>query len=260
MDGSGKDRADAVLRIVGRRALIAAVVAPLLMLAAFDAGKAAAQGLPSAHPGPGRFVLAATQAGGLRDAAVENRVLILGDSLSAEYGLKRGSGWVALLEARLAQQRADFVGKRGEPAVVNASISGETTAGGRSRLPALLERHRPAIVVIALGANDALRGLDLATTQENLGRMIDEAKAAGARPVLVGMMVPPNYGRAYADRFAGIYPALARDRDVALVPFLLEGFAEDTSRFQADRIHPNETAQQRMLDNVWPTLERLVSR
>ncbi len=192
-------------------------------------------------------------------AAVENRILVVGDSLSAEYGLRRGSGWVALLEARLAQSRTDFTGNGGNATVVNASISGETTAGGWSRLPALLERHRPAVVVIALGANDALRGLDLGTTEANLGRMIDAAKAAGARPVLVGMMLPPNYGKAYADRFATLYPDLARKRGAALVPFLLDGFADDTSRFQSDRIHPNERAQQRMLDNVWPAIERLGS-
>jgi acyl-CoA thioesterase-1 len=191
--------------------------------------------------------------------SVGNRVLVLGDSLSAEYGLRRGSGWVALLEARLAQARTDFTGNGGNATVVNASISGETTAGGWSRLAPLLERHRPAVVVIALGANDALRGLDLGTTEANLGRMIDAAKAAGARPVLVGMMLPPNYGRAYADRFAALYPDLARKRGAALVPFLLDGFAGDTTRFQSDRIHPNESAQQRMLDNVWPAIEALAS-
>ena len=221
---------------------------------------AAPQGGAPATPGANQA--GTNQAGtnqAVARAAVENRILVVGDSLSAEYGLRRGSGWVALLEARLAQSRTDFTGNGGNATVVNASISGETTAGGWSRLPALLERHRPAVVVIALGANDALRGLDLGTTEANLGRMIDAAKAAGARPVLVGMMLPPNYGKAYADRFATLYPELARKRGAALVPFLLDGFADDTSRFQSDRIHPNERAQQRMLDNVWPAIERLGS-
>lgn len=266
MDGSRQDRADALLRIVGRPGAIAFAVTLLLGLAMTTAGTpASAQAqAPAAPPSstPATPTPATPTPATDADAAspkLENRVLVVGDSLSAEYGLKRGSGWVALLEARLAQARTSFIGDAGAagPTVVNASISGETTAGGWSRLPALLDKHRPAVVVIALGANDALRGLDLTMTQANLGRMIDAVKDLGARPVLVGMQVPPNYGRAYGDRFAELFPALARDRDVTLVPFLLEGFAEDTSRFQPDRIHPNEGAQQQMLDNVWPAFERL---
>ena len=189
-----------------------------------------------------------------------NTVLVVGDSLSAEYGLKRGSGWVAMLGERLTRDGIGFAGQPGPAAVVNASISGETTAGGWSRAPALIERHHPAVVIIALGSNDALRGLDLKSTEANLARMITAARDAGARPVLVGMMLPPNYGKAYADRFSALYAGLAKDHGATLVPFLMDGFAEDLSKFQADRIHPNESAQSRMLENVWPALRPLANR
>lgn len=182
-------------------------------------------------------------------------LLVVGDSLSAEYGLTRGSGWVALLEARLATQPAPGV------EVVNASISGDTTSGGRSRLPELLARHKPGIVVIELGGNDALRGLPLAMTRDNLVAMVQTAKRAGARVVLVGMQVPPNYGRKYADDFAGLFADVARTEKAALVPFLLAGVADGpqaATLFQADRIHPNAQAQARMLDNVWPVLQPLL--
>ena len=189
-----------------------------------------------------------------------NTVLVVGDSLSAEYGLKRGSGWVAMLAARLDDERVGFAGHDGAATVVNASISGETTAGGWSRYPALIARHRPAVVIIALGSNDALRGLDLKSTETNLARMIDTARQAGARPVLVGMMLPPNYGKAYADRFTALYADLAKSHDAVLVPFLMDGFAEDLDKFQADRIHPNESAQPLMLANVWPALQAISGR
>jgi len=182
-------------------------------------------------------------------------ILVVGDSLSAEYGLKRGTGWVALLQQRLARDR---IAAR----VVNASISGETTSGGRSRLAALLRQHQPAIVVIELGANDALRGLPLAMTEANLAHMTQAAQAAGARVLLLGMQVPPNYGTDYANRFSAVFPAVARARQAALVPFLLRGVADgpDATRlFQADRIHPREEAQPAMLDNVWPELRRLLA-
>lgn len=182
-------------------------------------------------------------------------LLVVGDSLSAEYGLTRGSGWVALLEARLAALPAPGV------TVVNASISGDTTSGGRSRLPELLARHKPGIVVIELGGNDALRGLPLAMTRDNLVAMVQTAKRAGARVVLVGMQVPPNYGRKYADDFAGLFADVARTEKAALVPFLLAGIADGpqaATLFQADRIHPNAQAQARMLDNVWPVLQPLL--
>ncbi len=188
-------------------------------------------------------------------AAVAPTILVVGDSLSAEYGLKRGTGWVALLEKKLAAEKM--------PAqVVNASISGDTTSGGRSRLPALLERHRPAVVVIELGGNDALRGLPLGMTEQNLEQMAGSARKAGARVVLVGMQMPPNYGADYADRFAGLFQKVARDNQAVLVPFLLKGVADDpdpTRLFQADRIHPKEEAQPLLLDNVWPELKKVLA-
>jgi acyl-CoA thioesterase I len=180
-----------------------------------------------------------------------HRLLILGDSLSAEYGIGRGTGWVALLSRRLAEQNRPY-------AVVNASISGDTTSGGRARLPELLARHRPAVVVIELGGNDALRGLPLANTQENLSAMVQASKQAGARPVLVGMMMPPNYGRAYAEQFAGIYRRVADSEKVPLVPFLLDGIGESGDYFLPDRIHPAEKAQPRLLENVWPVLQKVL--
>jgi len=178
-------------------------------------------------------------------------VLIVGDSLSAEYGLRRGSGWVDLLARRLREQRLP------NP-VVNASISGETTAGGRTRIAALLAKHQPAVVVLELGGNDALRGLDLAVTERNLREMVQLSREAGAHPMLLGMRVPPNYGRGYAERFAGLYDSVARAEKVPLVPFFLDGVGERLELFQADRIHPNEQAQPRLLENVWPALRRLL--
>ncbi len=180
-------------------------------------------------------------------------LLVVGDSLSAEYGLVRDSGWVKLLEQRLAQRRP------GQYIVANASISGETTSGGRARLPSLLERHRPAVVVIQLGANDGLRGLPLEPMRANLRAMIAASQAAGARVLLVAMRVPPNYGRDYAEQFHASFATVARETNAALAPFLLQGFAADPSLFQADRIHPNEAAQPRMLDNVWPQLAPLLA-
>ena len=188
-------------------------------------------------------------------AATAPTILVVGDSLSAEYGLKRGAGWVALLEKRLATEKL--------PAkVVNASISGDTTSGGRSRLPALLERHQPEVVVIELGGNDALRGLPLGMTEENLSQMAGSARKAGARVLLVGMQMPPNYGTDYANRFAGLFQNVAKANNAALVPFLLQGVADgaDPARlFQADRIHPSAEAQPMMLDNVWPELKKLLA-
>jgi acyl-CoA thioesterase-1 len=181
-------------------------------------------------------------------------VLVVGDSLSAEYGLKRGSGWVALLEQRLAREGIAAT-------VVNASVSGDTTSGGRSRLPVLLRQHRPSHVIVELGGNDALRGLPLAMTQDNLTAMARAAKAAGAKVLLAGMQVPPNYGRKYGDDFAALFPAVAKAEGTALVPFLLKGVADGpdaTSLFQADRIHPLEAAHPIILDNVWPVLKPLL--
>ncbi len=181
-------------------------------------------------------------------------VLVVGDSLSAEYGLRRGSGWVALLEQRLDEQKLPW-------RVVNASISGDTTSGGRSRLPALLNQHKPAVVVIELGGNDALRGLPLEMTEQNLRTMTQAARAAGARVLLVGMQVPPNYGAAYTQRFADTFVQVARAEKTELVPFLLKGVADAAdplALFQSDRIHPNEQAQPTLLANVWPSLQKLL--
>lgn len=186
--------------------------------------------------------------------AAERTLLVLGDSLSAEYGLPRGSGWVSLLEQRLAREQRTVQ-------VVNASISGETTYGGRSRLQALLAQHKPAVVVIELGGNDALRGLALDATRANLAWMTQQSRKAGARVLLLGMQMPPNYGADYARRFAGLYAQVARSEKAALVPFFLKGVADDPDPvrwFQSDRIHPNADAQPRMLNNVWPELKKLL--
>ncbi|MEN9889017.1 MAG: Esterase TesA precursor [Pseudomonadota bacterium] len=187
--------------------------------------------------------------------AAPRKILVLGDSLSAEYGLPRGSGWVALLQQQLDKSHPGTV-------VVNASISGETTSGGRSRLPALLRQHRPTHVVVELGGNDALRGLPLDMTRENLGFLLRASRESGARVLLLGMQMPPNYGAEATRRFAELYPALARQHRAALVPFFLKGVGDDsdpTRWFQADRIHPNEAAQARLLANVWPELHKLLA-
>lgn len=185
-------------------------------------------------------------------AAPSQRVLVLGDSLSAEYGLARGTGWVALLQKQLAQERPGTQ-------VVNASISGDTTSGGRSRLPALLQQHKPTLVVIELGGNDALRGLPMPMTQANLLAMTQQAKSAGAKVLLLGMQMPPNYGPELARQFEAAFAQVAQSQKAALVPFFLKGVGDDADPlkwFQADRIHPNEAAQARMLANVWPTLKK----
>lgn len=178
-------------------------------------------------------------------------VLVLGDSLSAEYGLARGSGWTQLLQQRLQQNKV-------EARVINSSISGDTTIGGKNRLPALLQKNQPDIVLIELGSNDALRGLQLNATEQNLQAMIDMAQQARARVLLVGMQIPPNYGADYTRRFSAMFESLAKRNKAALVPFFMEGIAADLSLFQADRIHPNEQAQGKLLDNVWPHLKPLV--
>ena len=181
-------------------------------------------------------------------------ILVVGDSLSAEYGLARGTGWVALLATRLADSKSPY-------AVVNASISGDTTSGGRSRLAALLKQHRPAIVVIELGANDALRGLPLGMTEDNLTAMTKASQAVGAKVLLLGMQMPPNYGADYGKRFADMYAKVATSHKAALVPFFLKGVADDADPlrwFQSDRIHPLASAHPRLLDNVWPTLTKLL--
>jgi acyl-CoA thioesterase I len=178
-------------------------------------------------------------------------LLVLGDSLSAEYGIGRGTGWVSLMSRRIADENRPYL-------VVNASISGETTSGGLNRLPDLLARHRPAVVLVELGGNDALRGLPLATVESNLRQMVRLSKAAGARVVIAGMMMPPNYGRAYAEQFAALYGRVAASEKAALVPFLLEGIGEDPGYFLPDRIHPNQAAQPLILENVWPVLSKVL--
>jgi acyl-CoA thioesterase-1 len=179
-------------------------------------------------------------------------LLVVGDSLTAEYGLARGTGWLALLEQRLAREKI-------AAQVVNASISGETSSGGASRIAALLREHRPTHVLIELGGNDALRGLPLEMTRANLTQMAQRSKTAGAKVLIAGMQMPPNYGRRYADDFAAIFPAVAQAEGAALVPFLLAGIADGPqplALFQPDRIHPNEKAQPLILANVWPVLAK----
>ena len=199
------------------------------------AGRLAAMALalaatPWAHADPGAPIL-----------------LVVGDSISAAYGLPPGTGWVDLLATRLTAQRYPY-------RVVNASITGDTTAGGRARLPALLAVHKPAIVVLELGGNDALRGGSLGSARENLAAMVAAVQHAGAKPLMVGMKVPPNYGAAYVHEFDALFAGIAQTRKVALVPFFFEGFGERNDMFQPDRIHPTTAAQPLLLDNVWPAL------
>ncbi|NDP40589.1 MAG: arylesterase [Rhodoferax sp.] len=195
----------------------------------------------------------AQAAGPAPKTAKARKILVLGDSLSAEYGLKRGRGWVALLEQQLKADKMPV-------SVINASISGDTTSGGRARLGALLTQHRPTHVIIELGGNDALRGLPLELTRDNLTFMTQLAQNAGAKVLLIGMQVPPNYGKDYGERFAALFASVAKARRAALVPFLLKGIAEDdaTRMFQADRIHPKEEAHPLMLANVWPELKKIL--
>lgn len=202
----------------------------------------------------GQSAAAAPLHGKAKNAARTATIVVLGDSLSAEYGLRRGTGWVALLEKKLARES---IAAR----VVNASISGDTTSGGRARLAAVLEQHQPTHLIIELGGNDALRGLSLQATEDNLDRMTKAAQKAGAKVVIVGMQVPPNYGAAYGERFAGLFAQVARANDAALVPFLLKGVADGddpTRLFQSDRIHPVAEAHPVMLANIWPTLRKLL--
>jgi acyl-CoA thioesterase-1 len=186
-------------------------------------------------------------------AATQNgpAILVWGDSLSAGYGIDVNAGWVALLGRRLTAEGYGYP-------VVNASVSGETSGGGRDRLPHALGLHKPAIVLIELGANDALRGLPIASIRENLTAMIQAAGAHGARVVLIGMMMPPNYGDTYTSQFQDMYADLARRFKLPLVPFLLDGIALDPNAMQADGLHPVAAAQPRVLANVWPVLEPLL--
>lgn len=180
-------------------------------------------------------------------------LLVLGDSLSAEYGLVRGTGWVALLENRLQENRISFQ-------VINASISGETTSGGKARIEKLLAMHKPNVVIIELGGNDALRGLSLKATEDNLRFMISVAQKTKAQVLLVGMRIPPNYGRDYTEQFFSLFAKLAKETQSGLAPFLLDGIANDVNMFQADRIHPLAKAHPTMLNNVWPFLQPLLKK
>jgi acyl-CoA thioesterase-1 len=180
--------------------------------------------------------------------ATSGTILVLGDSLSAGYGIDTERGWVNLLRRRLAERDSAW-------RVVNRSISGDTTAGGLARLPPLLEQYRPAVVIIELGSNDGLRGLSFKQMRANLQAMIDASEAAGARVLLVGGRLPPNYGRAYTEAFQQSFRELAQANELLLVPFLLEGVAQDRSLMQADGYHPNAAAQPRLLENVWVVLE-----
>ena len=187
-------------------------------------------------------------------ASSAGTILVLGDSISAEYGLPRGAGWVTLMEQRLAKTASTW-------AVVNASISGDTTAGGRSRLPPLLAQHQPKVLIIELGANDALRGLSMNATQDNLLAMTRMAHAQGTKVLLLGMQMPPNYGPVLMKAFEQVFVNVARQTKALRVPFLLKGIAdaaEPFALFQDDRIHPNAKAQPIMLDNVWPELKKLL--
>ena len=174
--------------------------------------------------------------------------LVVGDSISAAFGLDTAQGWVALLQKRLDQQGRSIQ-------IVNASISGDTSAGGLARLPALLAEHRPALVLIELGGNDGLRGTPLAQLQQNLAGMISASQSSGAQVLLVGMRLPPNYGKRYTEGFAGVYEQLAATHQVPLLPFFLEGVGGVPGLMQADGIHPTADAQPRLLDNLWPLLE-----
>lgn len=196
-------------------------------------------------------VLIAGAAGAWQPAAADTArtLLVIGDSLSAGYGMAQEDTWVALLRKRLQDEGYGYE-------VVNASISGDTTTGGLRRLPRALEQHRPVVVVIELGGNDGLRATPVPVIRDNLARMIELSREAGAKVVLAGMQIPGNYGGSYTRAFAAVYPELAREHGVALIDFFLEGVALDPAMLLDDQIHPNIAAQPMLLDNVWPVLEK----
>jgi len=183
--------------------------------------------------------------------ALAGTALVVGDSISAAFGLETSQGWVHLLQQRLNDGEHDY-------RVVNASISGDTSAGGLARLPALLSEHEPDIVIIELGGNDGLRGQPPAQLKRNLAAMAEQAQQAGAKVLLLGMRMPPNLGRRYTSAFADAFDSLAAEKDLPYVPFLLEGIGGVQGMMQADRVHPTAQAQELMLDNVWPVLEPLL--
>jgi acyl-CoA thioesterase I len=190
----------------------------------------------------------------LQNAVASDRtILVFGDSLSAAYGIRPEQGWVALLTQRLQAQEYGYE-------IINASVSGETTSGGLQRLPRALQLHRPGIVVLELGGNDGLRGLPLTTTRDNLGQMIRLSQQAGAQLLLVGIRMPPNYGPRYTEEFAGMFPALAKQYHVPLVPFILQNVAQDPSRMQQDGVHPNALGEPQVLETLWPYLKPLLKK
>ena len=199
------------------------------------------------------LVLACAVAAAPARAAEAPVLLVVGDSISAGYGLAAGQGWVDLLAGRLATDGYRY-------RVVNASISGDTTAGGRARIASLLKQHRPAVVVIELGGNDALRGGNLAATRTNLEGMITDAQAAGAKVLVAGMQLPPNYGPVYVREFNSLFGDVAKAHKAALVPYVFDGFGDDLAQFQPDRIHPTAAAQSKILGNVWPVLLPLLRK
>lgn len=185
-------------------------------------------------------------------AFAENKtILVFGDSLSAAYGIQQSQGWASLLQQKLDAKSIPYQ-------VVNASVSGETTSGGLARFPAALERSKPSIVIIELGANDGLRGLRMKAMRKNLHAMITQAKAINAKVLLVGMRIPPNYGIRYTKSFANTYTSLSEENDITLVPFMMKDVSEKSELMQADRLHPNAKGQPMILDNIWPSLSGLL--
>lgn len=206
--------------------------------------------LASLHALPTAAQETALRSGPLAPTQME-KILVVGDSLSAEYGLPRGSGWVTLVTQRLTELDKAYQ-------IRNASISGDTTATGLRRLPAILDEFQADIVILELGANDGLRGLPLSDMKANLQNMIELIQATGARVLLIGQHIPPNYGRRYAEDFHAVYAELASKYGVGLVPFMLEGIATDASMFQADGLHPTARAQQHIAETIWPQLQALL--
>ncbi|MWK54801.1 arylesterase [Pseudomonas otitidis] len=187
----------------------------------------------------------------LAQEAAAGTVLVVGDSISAALGLETSQGWVSLLQKKLDSERLDH-------RVVNASISGDTSAGGAARLPALLGEHKPEVVIIELGGNDGLRGQPPAQLQQNLASMVEQSRQAGAKVLVLGMRLPPNYGKRYTDAFARVFSDVAKEQQVPLVPFFLEGVGGVEGMMQADGIHPAASAQPKLLENVWPSLQPLL--
>ena len=187
----------------------------------------------------------------LAQEAAAGTVLVVGDSISAALGLETSQGWVSLLQKKLDSERLDH-------RVVNASISGDTSAGGAARLPALLGEHKPEVVIVELGGNDGLRGQPPAQLQQNLASMVEQSRQVGAKVLVLGMRLPPNYGKRYTDAFARVFSDVAKEQQVPLVPFFLEGVGGVEGIMQADGIHPAAGAQQKLLENVWPSLQPLL--